>query len=436
MGDILMKKKLLVLLAGLIPVIGFGVPLYVDTPNNTVTFPGTMVSEQTHQDYAQLSLTPDIVQLVSNSIASWTTGSTSIAYRDIIALDSGTVVAFDDNKNFRISRDNGLTFTTKTPPTGIGYVGDPGIVNDAAGNIYLTFDTNGLAAVFKSTDFASTWSQVFLSTNYGTKFGPTIACSERGDVVIMGGVTNDVITNLYLNVSHDGGSTWTYQYVTWSSRPYYTQPNAMYLTYAGDGVFIGCGSYAEITDNKRSEIFRSIDYGATWSCNRTNVSAAADDIGWIKAGKNGRVAYQSRNNKAVYVSKDYGATWPISANKDNWFSCAPLNLYAGHWIYTKAGYLVYTKDDFVTEQNIVQLSSAALGNDYSMKQNKDAIYFGEKFGDTSHYALFSLRKNSTANKTPLAVPVISTAPTAWNGGLYTDGVTYYRCTNGTTWTEF
>lgn len=434
MGDILMKTRLLTLLATLVSAVSFGAPLWVDTPNNTVTFPGTIVSEQIHMDYAQLAIEPDIVQLVSNSITAWTTSSTTVAYRDIVALDNGIVVALGDDKSFRISYDHGLTFTTRAAPINFDYIGDPGIVSDADGTIYFACDSNALALVFSSTDFGSTWSQKFVSTNYGTHFGPSLACSERGDLVIISGMTNAVVTNLYMAVSHDKGTTWSYIYNTWSTQPYVTQPNAMYMTYAGNGVFVGCGSYA--ASNKFSEIFRSTDYGTTWSCNRTNIGTAADDIGWIRAGRNGRVAYQSRNNKVIYVSKDYGVTWPISIGKDNWASCVPLNLYGSHWLYTKGGYLIYTKDDFVTDYNIVQLGSAALGSDYSMKQNKDAIYFGEKFGGSSSYALFSLRKNSNANKTPLAVPVISTTPIAYNGALYTDGVTYYRCTNGTTWTAF
>lgn len=412
----------------------YAVPLWVDTPNNAVNISGTMVSEQIHSDYAQLAIEPDMIQLVSNSVTSWKTTITTSVYRDLVAIDNGIVIALDDSKNFQISYDNGLTFTPKSPPAGVDYIGDPAMVSDAEGNIYFGCDSNGVALVFSSSDFGSTWNQKFESTNHGTRYGPSLSCSERGDVVILAGMTNDVVTNLYIVVSHDKGDSWSYIYNTWSTEPYNQQPNAQYITYAGNGIFVGCGSY--LASNKFSEIFRSTDYGSTWTCSITNIDSAANDIGWIRAGKNGRVVYQSRLDKTIHVSKDYGKTWPIYAAKDNWASCIPLHLFGSHWLYTKGGYLIYTPNDFVSDYNLVQLGTAALGNDYSLKQNRDAIYFAEKFSDTSHYALFSLRKNSTANKIPMIVPIIYGSPAAFPGSVYSDGTNFYRSTNGTTWAIF
>lgn len=438
MGDILMKTRLLTLLATLVSAVSFGAPLWVDTPNNTVTFPGTMVSEQTHSDYAQLAIKPDIVQLVSNSAPLWTTNFIDSTAIDFVALDNGTIVAVDNGERFYVSMDGFRTYKKITYDAAwIRSFGYPTLLNDTAGNIYMCVTTGNEKRVVGriSRDCGYSWSDIFSSTNTGASY-PNFAVSERGDIAILGGRKDSESTNLYLAVSQDRGSSWAYIYPTWQAKPYFIEEATPGICYAGNGVFVGVASYY---DNSGVEIFRSSDYGTSWARVYTNQNPSGESYPiFIRGGANGRVALQIRQSRMLMMSKDYGVTWSNVRSFASNIGGA-VNLYGSHWMYNLAGALKYTPDDFASEYALTTLTAS--GSDYQRYgpvMNKNCILVGDKFSAGSTSAVYVLNTSSfkTTSQSPVAVPIISTPPVAYMGGLYSDGVSYYRCTNGTTWTSF
>lgn len=415
-------------------------PISIDVANNNVNVPGTIISEQIHSDYSQLATEQDIVQLVSNSASLWRTNllgnNTVMSY---VILDDGTIVFLDVDEDIYISRDGFRTSASTARDTSwISTFGVPALQRDIAGNIYMCVTTGSekRAVVRMSSDCGSTWTDKLSATNVGAGY-PSFAASERGDLVVMAGRKDEITTNLYIISSQDKGETWSYAYPSWQAKPYFIEDANPEMTYAGNGVFVGAARYY---DNSGLEIFRSVDYGATWSSILTNSNSSGDSYPhFIRGNFAGTVVMQRRHDgRMLSISHDYGETWKDIRGFSAEIS-PPLNLYGKHWLYTLNGTLKYSPDDFATEKDLVVFTATGANPAKNGPVvGKNTILVGEKFSAGAASAIYSLDRNSftTTKNTPFAVPVLSTAPAAYLGGLYTDGVTYFRCTNGTTWAEF
>ena len=180
------------------------------------------------------------------------------------------------------------------------------------------FDWNFKNDVWRSTDYGATWTEVNSSAGWSGRI-PTSVAMPDGSIILMGGgdysnYNNDTWRSI------DNGETWTLvnESAGWSARIGHSS------VVMPDGSIIltgGIGNKGAANDLVMNDVWRSIDNGATWM--QVNASAGwsgrafhtsvvmADGSIVLIGGRDDDM--NSRND--VWRSTDYGATWTmVSAN--------------------------------------------------------------------------------------------------------------------------
>lgn len=439
-----MLKYILYSLGALLSVSCIAAPLWVDTPNNQVNIPGTMVSDQIYRDHYQLAIKPDLISMVTNGI--WTTNNifswnSTAGAKDCLWLDNGRLVGLMPNTYVYFSNNDGKTWTRGTDFTALRTYGYPPLASDVNGHIYCCGTTNtpylnSEVTVLRSSDFGMSWTTVLASSNKATRY-PTFASSERGDLFVGASRFNAEVSNQYYVISHDTGNTWEYLYPSWQAKLYKTEINSRWSTYAGNGCFIFVSPYA---DSSGFEIARSTDYGTTWSINSNYVAAGNIGNPYLSAGEQGRVMLSGGTSKKVYISYDYGASWKEIGTKSTVLSGA-VNLFGSKWIVSgitstdKKTY--YTPDDFVTLIDLgINPFLGGYNNEMGMRICKKGLYTMGNYTSSTNQDFLALRTTDQEGINPVSIPIISGSPVAFPGSVYSDGTNFYRSTNGTTWVIF
>lgn len=159
------------------------------------------------------------------------------------------------------------------------------------GNTILATSINDY--LYISYDSGSSWQEL---TELGMKdwWRKGIKMSGCGNV-IYAPYNNYMSTTASSIVSKDGGRSWSQSYAN-SMESFYD------VSISRDGIFYSIRK----TSMYDYEVFKSIDYGITWS---KVVTAGVGTWKKIQCSDDGRIVYITEGNNSVLVSTDYGQTW-------------------------------------------------------------------------------------------------------------------------------
>lgn len=316
---------------------GSGILIQVDTATRIATISNTATAGgQTARD--QLSATSS-VGLVPNKLShyaqNWTTNSVSIQPQDIFVSHDGrncVYIPSSGNSFVQYSLDYGVTWTNSNLQTA-GFVSICGSLTGEVLYISRFGATTGSAPnvvyssnIYVSNNYGAVWTELSLDRTPGAantwynRFIDDIRCSSDGSVV-MAGIVNttwasSVPNNGTLYISTNGGAAWVVRNIT--AGP--SQINDCCMSANGAIMFAAVnGVLGGATDNGNGGIYRSFDFGATWTKVRNQISAGTYFFGIIKCDATGRFLVacdQSTTQTAtgqIQTSDDYGSTWA-------WFS--------------------------------------------------------------------------------------------------------------------
>ena len=338
---------------------GTGISIAVDTPtrNATITNTGVLgvqagtgilittsngVSTITNTASAggqaardQLSATSS-VGLVPNKLShyaqNWTTQSVSVQPEDIFVSQDGRncvyIPAGSSNNWVQYSLDYGITWTNSNvwinnfvsicgSTTGeVLYITRFGPTTGTSPNVVYT------SHIYASYNYGLFWTELSLDRTPGAantwynRFINQIRCSADGSIVIAStfntSSASGVANNGTLYISTNGGASWVVRNITASSAQVADccmSANGAIMFAAMNGVLGGA------TDNGNGGIYRSFDYGATWTKVRNQVAAGSYFFGIIKCDATGRFLVacdQSQTQAAtgqIQTSDDYGSSW-------------------------------------------------------------------------------------------------------------------------------
>jgi hypothetical protein len=198
--------------------------------------------------------------------------------------------------------------------------------------------------LYSSTDQGATWTQITADVFTGLSSVNRVRCSGDGKY-ILANVTNVATQGRYL-YSSNGGATWVEKNLNASLPIGYT--NGVAMSRSGAVQFI-----TWINDTGTSSgIFRSIDYGATWT--QTQAHLSGGNFTHIECDATGRFVYATRyvNISTPIVenrrSDNYGNDWyggGLNGVEDIWvsatgqFVCGVSNPQGGG-----TPYLTYSSD--------------------------------------------------------------------------------------------
>jgi hypothetical protein len=265
--------------------------------------------------------------------------STPFGTAAVVSLDcgNGLVLAGTGLGLVAKSTDNGLNFTSLTPP----FTGSPGINAIAYGNgIFILGTSNGQIARYDGT----TWSglitnpfggspvnglfyasgvwvavggsgKIARSTDNGLTWGSLITNSFAGYNIL-----NVVCGNgVFIAVSYGGGIARSLDLgLTWGSL--ITNPfggSGIYGLAFGNGIFIASGISGKIA--------RSTDNGLTWGSLITN-PLGSDDTNYITYGSN--VFVIASTTGKVTRSLDMGLTWGIKYGSGSYVTVLATSVYS------------------------------------------------------------------------------------------------------------
>lgn len=272
--------------------------------------------------------------------ATWTTVLTESgqAFGSCIPLPGGIVLAGSANSKVYRSTDRGLTWTALTGCTGVRnitnlcYLGN-GVVLAGATSVWskstdygatwaekgawaikymgawpaaVAYLENGIVimacrhtvggdplVVARSTDFGESWAQVTVAATPAGE--DTLAICYLGNGLVLASASSDRVC-----YSTDYGVTWADKLIT---------DQLQSLVYLGDGLVLG-GSYG--TQSSKSSIWRSEDYGNTWSEESHSGIADSGDHYWLEfIRENGVLLAATGPGCKVLRSEE----WPIQSGK-------------------------------------------------------------------------------------------------------------------------
>ncbi|MFA5379264.1 MAG: PKD domain-containing protein, partial [Dehalococcoidia bacterium] len=177
-------------------------------------------------------------------------------------------------------------------------------------------DGNKKNDVWRSFDDGVTWTQMTASAEWSTRDGQSSVVMPDGSIVLMGGtVYGDKMNDVWR--STDSGTTWIQMTASaeWSARDLHS------CVAMPDGSIILMGGY-DRSYNIKNDVWRSSDYGATWT--RVNASA-----GWSARYGSTSVAMLDGNiilmggfggsyKNDVWQSTDNGTTWTQVTESAGW----------------------------------------------------------------------------------------------------------------------
>jgi hypothetical protein len=314
---------------------GSGILIQVDTATRIATISNTATAGgQTARD--QLSATSS-VGLVPNKLShyaqNWTTQSVSVQPQDIFVSHDGRNCVYipgtgSGNSFVQYSFDYGVTWTNSNLQTAgflyicgsltgeVLYISRFGATTGSAPNV--VYSSN----IYVSYNYGVFWSELTLDRTPGAantwynRFIRHIRCSSDGSVVIastfrttsVSGVPND--GTLY--ISTNGGSTWVVRNIT--AGP--AQVGDCCMSANGAIMFATMnGVLGGATDNGNGGIYRSFDFGATWTRVRNQIAAGSYYFGVIKCDATGRFLVAGDESQTdppggqIQTSDDYGSGW-------------------------------------------------------------------------------------------------------------------------------
>jgi hypothetical protein len=312
-----------------------GTGIIVSTTNGVATITNTAsAGGQVARD--QLSATSS-VGLVPNKLShyaqNWTTESVSVQPQDIFVSHDGRncvyIPAGSSNNWVQYSLDSGSSWTNSNvwinnflsicgSTTGeVLYITRFGPTTGTSPNV--VYSSN----IYVSYNYGLFWTELSLDRTPGAantwynRFINQIRCSADGSVVIastfrttsVSGVPND--GTLY--ISTNGGASWVVRNITAGPAQVADccmSANGAIMFAAMNGVLGGA------TDNGNGGIYRSFDFGATWTKVRNPIAAGTTYFfGIIKCDATGRFLVacdQSQTEAAtgqIHTSDDYGSGW-------------------------------------------------------------------------------------------------------------------------------
>ena len=228
----------------------------------------------------------------TDSGATWTqmtasAGWTARDYHSTVAMPDGSIVltgggddGIGDKNDVWRSMDNGATWTQMSANAewpGRQYhstvaMPDGSIIltGGAVDGMYVTND------VWRSTDNGATWTEVNPSAPWRARVAHSSVVMPDGSIVLMGGSDGDWMNDVWR--STDNGATWTQMTPSaeWSAR------NCLRSVAMPDGSIVLIGGQSS-GYNRKNDVWRSTDSGATW----TEVNASA---GWTARDYHSSVA--------------------------------------------------------------------------------------------------------------------------------------------------
>ena len=315
---------------------GTGITIQVDTgTRNAIISNSATAGGQVARD--QLSATSS-VGLVPNKLShyaqNWITQSVSAQARDIFVSHDGRNCVYmpgggGGNSYVQYSFDYGATWTNSNftssdflsicgSMTGeVLYIARSGGSTGTAPNVIITSN------IFVSYNYGVSWSELTLDRTPGAantwynRSIDKIRCSSDGSVVMASTFnttwSTGVANNGVVYISTNGGAAWVVRNIT--AGPSHIvdccmSSNGAIMFAAASGVLGGS------TDNGNGGIYRSFDFGATWTKVRNQIAAGSYYFGIIKCDATGRFLVacdQTQSTSAgtgqIQTSDDYGSIW-------------------------------------------------------------------------------------------------------------------------------
>jgi len=321
---------------------GTGISVSIDPTTKTATITNTVTAGgQVARD--QLSAT-NSVGLVPSKLGhyaqNWTGIATAVNPQDIFVSQDGKNCVYipsvsAGNSYVQYSNDYGATWYNSNLLS-FKY---ESICGSIAGDIlYLSRndDSTGTSPniiytsrLYKSTNYGITWSEITLDRTIGAantwynRYAARIRCNSDGSVVMVttynttsvSGVPN----NGTLYISTTGGGTWVVRSLTTTAGTVVDccmSANGAIMFATIEGVFGGS------TDNGNGGIYRSFDYGATWTRVRTQIATGSFFFGIIKCDATGRFLIACDQSLSfptgtgqIQTSDDFGSNWTWSGDE-------------------------------------------------------------------------------------------------------------------------
>jgi photosystem II stability/assembly factor-like uncharacterized protein len=171
------------------------------------------------------------------------------------------------------------------------------ITSNSTGQYLIAGQVNGDQAIYYSNNYGASWTQSTVAQNTWIQ----VLSNTTGQYVYAYGTNNDA-SGYLLYRSDDFGAS----FANLGSLGYQTRGASITLTYmtcdsTGQNVVVGTGS---------NGIFRSTDYGVSWTSNSIAPIDANQNYNTVSSDKTGQYLVASDyNNKYVYASTNYGETW-------------------------------------------------------------------------------------------------------------------------------
>jgi PGF-pre-PGF domain-containing protein len=171
---------------------------------------------------------------------------------------------------------------------------------------------------WRSTDNGATWIQVTESSGWSPRYWHSSVVMPDGSIVLMGGWEYDKGCMNDVWRSTDYGATWTEMTASagWSKRQYHSS-----VVMADSSIILIGGE--ESSGAIKDDLWRSTDYGATWTVVETNTgmpvgpypsSVVMPDDSIVVMGD-----YRDNSDmNSVGRSTDYGATWTKIDENPGW----------------------------------------------------------------------------------------------------------------------
>lgn len=249
--------------------------------------------------------------------------------------DSNIIFAGTSSGGVWKTTNGGLTWTANSDGLPILRVSDIAI---AAGNPNIMYVATGdyekVAYRFPSSNFSHYGVGLYKSIDAGMTWTPTSLSLQAvnhpqamiGTVLINPNNPNDILVSGFdgIQKSNDGGTTWTttFDSLIWDLKQ---DPTNFNVLYAGSG-------HVRNYQKGRAEIYKSSDFGATWTRIGASIPNQIDSVVRIElaiAPSNTNYLYALTINTnygthGVYQSTDAGTTWTLQLNGDS------LNLMGWH----------------------------------------------------------------------------------------------------------
>lgn len=340
---------------------GNGISLEIDTPTRTATITNTaattlpvVIASTARDEHQTLMEVGALPRKPDYWAKNWSIADAQVrSHRDMyVSVDGKIIASASGNFAIRYSKDYGTTWADGTGAT--GDITWTSICGTSSGSKLFAFGVayrNNVYTLllYTSVNQGATWTQITSSAFSGPIEVNRVRCSGEGTYLLASDATQ--ITEGRLLYSINGG-------VTWSRSPLSDLPagstTGVCMSRSGAIQFIVWVNTA-LTD---SRIFRSLDYGYTFSQVQGNIS----DGGYfnrLECDATGRFVYATRFSSItamhhVYRSDNYGETWGsglASGQEEVWVSATGqfVMMVSNAWAWNAApwyGYIVSYSSDY------------------------------------------------------------------------------------------